>query len=194
MEAAVKVLLLALLGAGVVWALLNDGLGVDRSGEVRARLEAAMPIPQRALIAVVTHTRELHGAAENDMLRGAVRPARAARLCQAVPETQAVGWVGTVAGLSSTNDGHGVLTVRIGNRIQLATRAMALGDGNTATLIPVGSPLFQKASALREGQLVRFSRDLFRDPSDCFRETSVTVGGSMTEPRFLFRFRAIEPV
>lgn len=184
----------ALIGAGATWAAMNGGLGVDRSREVAAQMEAAMPIPQRALLAVVTHTRELHGAAENDMLRGAVRPARAARLCQAVPETRAEGWVGQVAGLSSNNDGHGVLTVRIGERIHLATRPMSFGDGATATLIPVGSTLFQKASALREGQLVRFSGDLFRDPSDCFRETSVTVGGAMTEPRFLFRFRAIEPL
>jgi hypothetical protein len=44
---------------------------------------------------------------------------------------------------------------------------------------------------LQNGQTVRFSGQFFRDDTDCIRETSLTMSGSMREPEFLFRFSDI---
>jgi hypothetical protein len=111
-----------------------------------------------------------------------------------MPEVDIQDWVGIVQRLGSNNDGNGTLTVRIGDRIALKTWNNSLSDTGAGTLITHGSDLFAAASQLREGQLVRFSGSLFPNRSDCYREASLGVAGSMTEPEFVFRFEAIRPL
>jgi hypothetical protein len=45
---------------------------------------------------------------------------------------------------------------------------------------------------MRRGDQVRFSGDFIRNDTDCVKETSLTLAGSMTDPDFLFRFGDVE--
>ena len=47
---------------------------------------------------------------------------------------------------------------------------------------------------LKVGETVRFSGTFFAGDTDCFQEQSMTLGGSITDPEFLFRFSRVEPV
>jgi hypothetical protein len=128
------------------------------------------------------------------MARGATRPARAREICAAVPSGSAIIWAGQVKTLSSNNEGRGVLAVSVSDDITLQTWNNALSDIGDKTLIDPHSSLFAKASKLSVGQFIVFSGAFIRDPSDCFRETSMTVQGGMTAPEFIFRFVAIRAV
>jgi hypothetical protein len=48
--------------------------------------------------------------------------------------------------------------------------------------------MFKQAIALRGGQKVKFGGHFFRDQTDCIRESSFTLKGSLTKPEFIFRF------
>jgi hypothetical protein len=76
--------------------------------------------------------------------------------------------------------------------IERFDRAYAAAEYHT--LIDPEDPLFAKAVALKKSQRVQFSGSFFPNSTDCFREGSMTLGGSMDEPEFLFRFTDISPL
>jgi hypothetical protein len=129
------------------------------------------------------------------MAQGALRPERANALCALLPDRTVRDWAGTVETLSSTNDGRGVLVVRISPNITLGTTNNALSEdlSTEKTLIPIGSPLFAQVASMHTGQRVVFSGRLSRG-EDCFRETSLTVTGDMTAPEFEMQFTATRPM
>jgi hypothetical protein len=69
----------------------------------------------------------------------------------------------------------------------------ALSDIEDDTLIDPKSALFAKASALSVGQEVTFSGAFRPYTTDCIREGSLTLSGSITEPEFIFRFSDVSP-
>ena len=103
-------------------------------------------------------------------------------------------WVGTVETLSSTNDGKGIFVVRIAPHITLGTTNNGLSEAlsEDKTLIPTDSPLFAEVARLHTEQKVVFSGRLSRG-DDCFKETSLTFTGDMTEPDFEMRFTSVQP-
>ena len=57
-------------------------------------------------------------------------------------------------------------------------------------LIPTAN-VFQEAMKLQEGETVSFSGHFVMSDTDCFKEASMTLEGSMTEPEFIFHFTQI---
>lgn len=154
-------------------------------------LDSLMPESQRAFMNAVRKGQEAYRAGQNDMAKGASRPLRAREICGALRSGRADGWVGTVYSLSSNGDGKGVLTIYLGENIYVKTWNNAVSDTFDHTLIEPDTQLFSKASALREKQAVAFSGAFSKDSTDCFRESSMTISGSMTEPEFIMRFSQV---
>lgn len=154
-------------------------------------LDSLMPDSQRAFMNAVRKGQEAYKAGQNDMAKGASRPMRARELCSTLRSGRADGWVGTVYSLSSNGDGKGVLTINLGNDIYVKTWNNAISDISDHTLIEPDTQLFSKASALREKQAVAFSGSFSKDSTDCFRESSMTISGSMREPEFIMRFSQV---
>ena len=102
-------------------------------------------------------------------------------------------WTGTVGKLSSNSDGNGVLQVDIGDGIGVGTWNNAYFDIGDNTLIEASSPLFVQALRLSTGQRVGFSGRFLPSDTDCIRERSLTLDGSIQEPEFVFAFEAITP-
>lgn len=156
--------------------------------------ERAAPDRQLRFLKAVLDGRNAYQAAGNDMLKGGTRPQRAKDICAALSNSlTAKDWVGTVSDLSSNTDGKGVLAVEIEKGVVLKTRLIAFGDYER-TLIEPGSELFRKASALAKRQRVVFSGTLLRGDVDCVSEASLTLGGSMRQPEFMFKFEDIAPI
>ncbi len=140
-------------------------------------------------------------AATNDMARGLVRTRRATTLCTGPrsPRTLAgrvKDWVGVIEKLDAVADGRGILYVRVSPRIALHTTNNTLSEaiGEPATLLPVDAPVYRVAVGLAVGQRIQFSGLLFPSRTDCMREISLTVAGTMREPDFLFRFTNLRPM
>jgi hypothetical protein len=150
-----------------------------------------MPLDEQALIRVANTYSAAYAAGANDMAKGGTRPQRAAELCKYFPHHSAKDWTGTISTLDSNNDGNGVLVVQIASGITVGTWNNAMSDFQDHTLIPAGSPIFQTASAMKQGDTVVFSGDFVASDTDCLEEKSLTLDGSMTSPEFVFKFRAL---
>jgi hypothetical protein len=174
--------------------LLNrtDSTNEAVSGASSAGEMASMPTDQASFVDAVDWARREYRVRETELAKGYVRPARALILCNELSRAEVKGWVGQIEALT-TNDGRGVMSVAIGNKIYLKTWNNAVSDVEDGTLIKPGSALFEKALKLRIGERVVISGWLFREPGskDCFRESRLTMDGSMTEPEFIFRFSDI---
>jgi len=197
----VPVLLVAAIPLGI--AVLQQ---VQRTQPVAAQtVVAAAPTPapaptisippgERAFIAAVAKGREAFKAGQNEMAKGSARPLRARAICDAVSPGPVDDWVGRVASLSTNGDGKGVLAIEIGSRIFVKTWNNAVSDIGDRTLLDPDSPIYKQALSLRQGQRVQFSGNLFASSTDCVREGSVTLQGSLTEPEFIFRFSDLRPL
>jgi hypothetical protein len=69
----------------------------------------------------------------------------------------------------------------------------SLSDIGDHTLLEPGSAPHTQAVDLRPGQSVEFSGTFLAGDKDCFRESSITQRGSMSEPEWIFRFQTITP-
>lgn len=171
-------------------------------GSSTATVNAAAPqsrqIPisdqQARFIAAIDAARATYKAGANEMARGAARPQRAKMICNGSSSERVQNWIGKVATLSSNGDGKGVLSIMIGNNVHLKTWNNIVSDAGARTLIEPGSILFQRASSLSVGQVIIFSGSFISDQTDCFREASLTLEGSIREPEYIFRFSDVAPV
>ncbi|MGU3326094.1 hypothetical protein ACLBXB_04075 [Methylobacterium mesophilicum] len=150
-----------------------------------------LPAQQQAFIKIIDQARRQYAQASNDMAKGAARPARAENICALLASPQISNWIGKVKTLSSNGDGKGVLSIEISKDLEIKTWNNAVSDTFDRTLIEPKSQLFQSASMLREGQQVQFSGSFIKDRSDCFRESSMSLAGSIRDPEFVFRFTSI---
>jgi uncharacterized protein len=158
-------------------------------------IPAAVPIIDRKalLVAAVEKAREAYAAGANDMAKGAARPRRARDICAAMPSAAVDKWSGIVETLTSNGDGLGVLSIKVDDHVALKTWNNSFSDIRDHTLIDPNSSVFRKASALKVGQKVVFSGTFIPDTTDCFREGSMTLAGSVDRPEFIFRFSDISP-
>jgi hypothetical protein len=125
---------------------------------------------------------------QNDLIKGAARVHRRERLCQFLPNMAAREWTGTVAKLSSSSSGKGVLEITIGPQITIATTNNDFSDSFGHTLLDPATDVFRQALSLSKGQTVVFSGLFQSSKNDCVEERSLTQAGSMTDPVFNFRF------
>ncbi len=158
------------------------------------------PQDEAALIKTVEAYSEKYDAAANDMAKGLVHRERARDLCAARGAIKsaggkAEGWTGTVETLDAVGNGSGVLGIRIAPHVTLSTANNELSESvaDYKTLIPVNSPVYKVAVGLQVGEKVTFSGQLFPSKDDCLVEQSLTMGGGMDDPDFLFRFTALAP-
>jgi hypothetical protein len=161
---------------------------------VASSMQVPIPDQEAKFVAVSVAAREAYKAGANEMAKGAARPYRAKGLCNQAQGRAIQNWVGKIETLSSNSDGKGVLSVVIGDKIYLKTWNNSVSDIGDRTLIEPGSPLYQKAVVLQVGQAVSFSGSFIPSQTDCVREGSLTLDGSMTKPEFIFRFSDIAPV
>lgn len=162
-----------------------------------AEAEAALrrpPAQENRFIEATRNAQLQYKTGSNDLQRGAARPMRARSICSAMPEPRATDWIGTIDELSTNGDGDGVLSVRIAERTHLKTYNNSFSDHRTSTLIKANSGVYRDLLKLKIGEMVRFSGTFFPGDTDCFLEQSVTLGGSITDPEFVFRFSSVERV
>ena len=143
---------------------------------------------QTQILQAVEKARADYAAAANDMARGGVRAVRARAVCTALKGKPDIVWIGQITELSSNGDGYGVLTVSIGPDVTLKTWNNSFSDIGFNTLINPGNPLFEKVSKLKEGAIVKVRGKLFPYQTDCVREASITLGGSISDPEYIFKF------
>jgi hypothetical protein len=118
---------------------------------------------------------------------------RAKEICAKLKDFFVSGWIGEVETQSSNSDGLGVLSIRIADGISIKTWNNKISDFEDKTLIEPEDAVFKQAVALTKGQKVTFGGQFFRDPTDCIRESSLTLKGSLTQPEFIFRFSSLAP-
>jgi len=151
------------------------------------------PEDERQFVALVQRYSKSYVSAQNDMIRGLLRPQRATAICE-LKLGSVSGWYGTVYNLRPTNGGKGILAVTIAHNITLSTTDSEFTDWlGMRTLIPVGSTVYAAVMALKEGERIHFNGKFEADRSDCLEETSVTEAYGMVEPTFLFQFSSISP-
>ena len=100
-------------------------------------------------------------------------------------------WVGKVVDVNSNSDGLGVLQIEIAPDVSVQTWNNALSDIRDKTLIQPDSPLFQAASGLKRGQLIKFSGRFVRDDESGLGEQSLSLRGKLEEPEFTFKFASV---
>ena len=175
--------------AGVPAAPTNPG-----GSSVAADVDASRTgLTEARFLNILADASSSYDQGENDMAKGAARPARARALCSTATSTEVESWSGTVDTLSSNSSGKGVLIVRLSPHVTVGTTNNEMSDNlsDLHTLIEPGTELFRDASALTVGKHVVFSGHFAHSDDDCLQEESLTQEGSMHDPEFLFAFSSI---
>jgi hypothetical protein len=176
-------------GAGAVLI----GMLAGGSGKGASTPAPALPTPsdQARFTSAVVAARTSYRSAPNELAAGGIRNGRQQAICNAVTNQSATDWVGKIAKLTSNGDGKGVIAVELAPGVHVSTWNNALSDIGDHTLIDPNSSLFKSLSAMKTGDLVKFSGRFSPSNTDCVREMSVTLGGSMTDPAFAMRFTSV---
>ena len=148
----------------------------------------SLPPDQARFLAAIDAARMAYRAGANEMAQGAARRERARTICLVLPRPEVRRWIGSIAKLSSNGEGKGVLSVKLADNLHVKTWNNSLSDIGDNTLLSPDSMVHRVASGLRVGGKVMFSGGFISTPTDCYRETSLTQHGSMTDPEFVFRF------
>lgn len=176
-----------LLIAGLVWIAFNSGK--DGGGQKLTMVQ--MPSDEAEFVAIISQAQEAIKSSTNDMQVGGVKASRDADLCKLITETSINGWLGKVEDIGANSDGKGVISLELADGITLKTWNNSFSDGSDNTLIESGTDVFEAASSLKNGDIVRFSGDFIADKSSCLREASLSLRGKISSPEFIFRFRNI---
>jgi hypothetical protein len=143
---------------------------------------------EAAFVSAINDARSEYNNGSNDMAKGAARVHRREHLCQLIQNMAVRGWTGTIAKLSSSSSGKGVLAVTIGPKITIGTTNNEFSDSINHTLLSPSSNVFQQVVSLSKDQRIVFSGSFLPGDTDCVQETSLTQEGSMTDPEFQFLF------
>ena len=151
---------------------------------------------QKQFIQIVRQAQSSSRVASNEMVRGGIKVKRDKAICELVKSSGGLnvsGWVGKLVNLSANGDGQGVLGIQIAPGITVKTWNNSLSDVLHHTLINPSSKLFEKASAMKIGQMVQFS-GTFHPGSEpeCVYEASITLNGKISEPEFIMTFSDVK--
>ena len=152
------------------------------------------PKVQKAVVKAVAVAQAKADDAENDLQRGGVLRTRTRAICSVMDSMKVTNWTGQVSNLDANSDGKGVVAIRIADGAEVKTWNNSLSDIGDETLIEPESKLFDQVMALEEDQVVKFSGTFFKDDANCLEEGSMTLGGNLSEPEFVFRFSSVTPV
>ena len=172
----------ALLIIGGLFASLSWG---QTQGRVR------VPADQRALTDVLSKFNERAGDAPNDIQREKVDAEFGRAFCAKRPKGDVSGWVGTIESIDDNNPSKGI-SLHLGiNTQNLYSGPFGVGlwvnndygiygdayaHNGPPQLIPVGSPLYNAVSTLREGDTVAFSGTVLQYSTEeaCYKDSTVT--------------------
>ena len=157
-------------------------------------LAADMPAEEQQFLSIISDFAQKYEAAPNDMAKGALRPQRAKAICAQLKNLKVKDWVGTLKILSSNNDGMGIIIVALNDRTTVTTwnNSFLFSDIRDKTVIQPGTALHDAAVRLSEGQQIIFSGRFIAWKTDCVREGSLSMSGSMREPEWMFRFGTVQ--
>jgi hypothetical protein len=174
--------------AALLIGMLAGGSGKSASNPVPAQ---PMPADQARFTKAVLAARTSYKSASNELAAGGIRNSRQQAICNAVMDQSASGWVGKISELTSNGDGKGVVSIELAPNVHVSTWNNALSDIGDNTLIDPNSSLFKSLSTMKKGDVVRFSGRFSSSKTDCVREKSLTLAGSMTDPAFTMRFTSV---
>ena len=137
---------------------------------------------------------ELFDAAKNELQESRLRELRRIDLSALKSTAVVLNWQGKIKQLETNTDGHAILSVRISPNIHIKTWNNSFSDIGSDTLILKNSSLYNSLFDLSVGETIEFSGRFFFNDIDHFKETSLTIRGSMREPEFLFRFDEVNPI
>jgi hypothetical protein len=132
------------------------------------------------------------GGAKNELQESIMRDERRGAILDVLESGLSVAnWQGTISQLETNMEGKAILSVRVSPNVVLKTWNNALSDIFDNTLIDKNSPSYLALIELSVGDNVLFSGNFLSSDEDGVKETSITTGGSMQEPEFLFKFNKI---
>jgi hypothetical protein len=164
----------------------------------------SLPRDQQMFVRAVFDARGRYEAGTTELQKGSARPWRAQAICNAFRSPTVwyarngaeyldfEGWVGKLTELSTNSDGDGVLSIEIAPKVWLKTWNNSLSDIGDHTLIKPDTHLYRDLMAFTKGKYVSFSGSFIKSGTDCVRERSMTIEGSMTEPEFIVRFTTVD--
>jgi hypothetical protein len=156
-----------------------------------ARTGLVMPVDEEGFVRAVQEGQVAFQRAPNEMAQGGTRSRRRLAICQILRRRSVSGWIGRIAKLSSNSDGKGVLEISLADSIRVETWNNDLSDVSDETLIDPSTALFALLSQMKQGDQVVFSGTFIPSDTDCVKESSMSLGGSMTDPEFVFRFSSV---
>ncbi len=163
---------------------------------IQKDLKVLSKFNQKQFIQIVRQGQSSLRVVTNDMQRGGVKAKRDKAICEMVRNIGGLNvsnWVGKIINLSSNGDGKGVLGIEIAPGITVKTWNNSLSDVLHHTLIDPSSKLFEKASAMKIGQMVQFSGSFHPgSETECVYEASITLNGKISEPEFVMTFSDIK--
>ena len=171
-----------------IWIiLLLVGIG-------EAAFAGEMSQEQRQFVDIVDRFDRAYAQAGSDKAKETTRLQRAKAICEAIRTSAVQHWSGTVFKISTRREGKASLELTLSTHVRVTTWNDPVADIGDNTLIDPKSALFDQVILLKKDQQVLFSGSFIPDSTDCFKETSMTLSDSMTQPEFLFRFSDIAPV
>lgn len=139
----------------------------------QARKSIVVPTEQRKLTELLSKYNELYAHATNGIQREKVYPAFKKEFCAKLPKGNVSGWIGEVDFVDDNSPTKGInLRVSVhttnlfsgGLGVELSignSYGYGINEHNTmphpATIIPIGSRLYEVVSSLREGDAIMFS-------------------------------------
>ena len=181
----------AFCGVGAVLIGLISGSG-NQAGNTAPVAGFQAPSDQAQFTRAVVSARASYKSASNELAAGGIRSSRQQAICNVVIGQSASDWVGKIATLTSNGDGKGVISISLAPNVEVSTWNNSISDLSDHTLIEPTSSLFKMLGMMKVGDPVKFSGRFFSSSTDCVREKSVTLNGSMTDPSFTMRFTSIK--
>lgn len=155
-------------------------------------VKALQPPDEAVFIAAISDAQRKESGAKNDMQRGGVKAIRDTAVCTLMTNFTVKDWTGKVTKVSANSEGKGVFYVEIANNISLETWNNSISDSLDSTLMAPGSKVFNAASNMEEGALVRVSGSFIgTGDNTCIRESSMTLKGKLQDPEFIFKFDSV---
>jgi len=151
-----------------------------------------MPDKERTFIGIAQRAINESDSAKNDMQRGGIKARRDDEICASLKKRTITDWIGTVKNVNSNSDGKGILEIEVAKNIIVKTWNNAFSDSSYGTLIDPRSKIFNDASALSEGDSVKFSGTFFKGEEACIKESSMRLRGGLEEPEFIFKFTSVK--
>jgi hypothetical protein len=154
-----------------------------------------MPKAETALVEAVLTAGHTYAAATTAQGRRTSRSGRAKALRQVLGGNRTFrGWVGNLADLSTTADGHAFVRIDMPDtKISLGTWEDPASDKQDHTLIRRTDRLYRHLTNLSIGTPVIVSGRFVPSSQDFLAESSLNEAGTMRTPTFIARFDDIRP-